>query len=122
MSDATVTSEAEAVDKAAKWAEALLALVHRGPGDNVETAMYRAELKYGVPAQTFWALRYRKPKSMGVAAWHYIKSVYEATCAAQEARIRHDLTILKTLPRTEAREALIAEAESTLRTAASAED
>jgi len=48
MSDATVTSEADAVNKAASWAEALLAKVHHGPGDNIETAMYRAEASFGI--------------------------------------------------------------------------
>ena len=114
MSDVTVTSEADAVDKAAKWASALLARVHRGPGDNIETAMHRAEQKYGVPYSTLWALRFRKPKKMGVAAWGYLKSVYEAECGRQEAIVRHDLTVLKALTRTPDRQALIDEAEATL--------
>lgn len=95
MSDVTVTSEADAVDKAVRWANALLTKVHRGPGDNVETAMHRAEAKWGVPAATFWALRYRRPKEMGVAAWFYLKAVYEAECERQEARLRHELKLTK---------------------------
>ena len=117
MSDVTVTSEADAVNKAAKWAEALLTRVHRGPGDNIDSAMHRAEQKYGIPAQTFWALRYRRPKEMGVAAWAFIKSVYDAECGRQEAIVRHDLTVLKALPRTADRQALIDEAEAALRAA-----
>lgn len=114
MSDVTVTSEADAVDKAVKWANALLARVHRGPGDNIETAMHRAEQTYGVPVQTFWSLRYRPPKEMGVAAWTYLKSVYEAECGRQEARLRHELEITKQLPVTQARLGLIAESEAVL--------
>ena len=119
MSDVTVTTEADAVTKAAKWAEALLAKVHHGPGDNVETAMHRAEQKYGIPAQTFWSLRYRPPKQMGVAAWSFIKSVYEAECGRQEARLRHELELVKALPATPARAALIAETEAALGIASS---
>jgi hypothetical protein len=121
MSDATVTTEADAVSRAAVWAEKLLSRVHHGPGDNVETAMHRAEQKYGVPAQTFWALRYRRPKAMAVAAWLHLKNVYEAECGRQEARLRHELEITKTLPATPARLALIAEAEAALGQAAGSE-
>jgi hypothetical protein len=114
MSDASVTTEEDAVRKAAHWAEALLARVHRGPGDNVETAMHRAEQKYGVPAQTFWSLRYRPPKVMAVAAWLRLKSIYEAECGRQEAKLRHELELVKALPPTPARAALVAAAEAEL--------
>lgn len=114
MSDASVTSEADAVDKAAKWAEALLALVYRGPRDNIDLAIQRAEMMFGIPASTFWSLRYRPPKLMGAWAFYQLKTIYDATCAAQAARANHDLTILKALPRTEARQALIDKAEATL--------
>jgi hypothetical protein len=114
MTDATVTTEADAVQRAAKWADALLAKVHRGPGDNVETAMYRAEQKYGIPAQTFWSLRYRPPKMMGVAAWSFIKSVYEAECTRQEAKLRHELELAKALQGNSTLAAAISEAEAAL--------
>lgn len=114
MSDATFTSEADAVRKAVGWANALLARVHRGPGDNVEAAMHRAEQKFGVPVQTFWSLRYRPPKEMGVVAWTYLKSVYEAECGRQEAKLRHELEITRQLQPTGPRLALIAETEALL--------
>lgn len=116
MSDVTVTSEADAVNKAAKWAEALLARVHHGPGDNIEAAMHRAERKYGIPVQTFWSLRYRPPKEMGVAAWAFIKSVYDAECGRQEARLRHELELAKALQGSATLEAAISEAEAALGT------
>lgn len=85
----------EAVQKAVGWAGALVAKMHRGPGDNVETAMYRAETKWGLPYSLLWALRYRPPKSMTVGPWTYLKSVYEHECARQEAKLRHELAITK---------------------------
>lgn len=106
--------EGKRVDQAAKWAEALVCKVHRGPGDSVEAAMYRAETKFGIPYGTLWALRYRKPKAMLGGAWEYLKHVYYAECGRQEAIVRHDLTILKALPRTADRQALIDEAEAAL--------
>lgn len=111
--------EAKRVDQAAKWAEALVTKVHRGPGDSVEAAMYRAETKYGVPFGTLWALRYRKPKAMWGGAWAYLKHVYEAECGRQEAKLRHELEMVRALPSTAAREALISEAEAALGTAES---
>lgn len=114
MSDDAIRTEADAVDRAAKWAEKLLTRVHRGPGDNVETAMHRAEAMFGIPAATFWALRYRKPKTIAVAAFQHLKNVYEAQVAAQEARLKHELAITRQLPPTPARLALIREVEALL--------
>jgi len=120
MTDATINSEAEAVEKARHWARAILAKVHHGPGDdNLEAAMHRAETTYGIPFSTLWGLRFRPPKTMGVFAWFQIKHVYDAICAAQEARLEHDLTLIRALPRTPAREALIRQMESALGTAPS---
>lgn len=114
MSDVSVVDDADAVEKASNWAEKLLARVHRGPGDSVDAAMHRAEQAYGIPAQTFWALRYRKPKAMAVAAWLRIKEAYDTACASQEARLRHELEISKHLPPTPARLALVREVEALL--------
>jgi len=114
MSDLSVVDEADAVDKAAKWADSLLGRIHQGAGDTIDAAMYRAELAYGIPWQTFWALRYRKPKIMAVAAWLRIKMTYDAMCASQEAKLRHELEIARQLPPTPARLDLIREVEALL--------
>lgn len=114
MSDLTITDEADAVDKAAQWSEKLLARVHYGPGDSIEAAMHRAEAAYGIPRETFWSLRYRRPKAMAVAAWLKIKAAYDSACASQEAKLRHEIEISKLLPATPARQALVAEAEAIL--------
>jgi hypothetical protein len=107
--------EAEAtVDEAAGWADALLQRSYRGPGDTVEAATYRAEQKYGVPAQTFWALRYRRPKGILANIYLTLKAAYEAECGRQEARLRYELEMVRALPRTADREALIAETEAAL--------
>ena len=115
MTDCTVSTEEEGVRKAAQWARSILAAVHQGPGDdNLEDAMHRAETTYGIPFSTFWSLRFRPPKTIGVAAWFRIKHVYDAICAAQEARLEHDLTLIRALPPNPARQALIAQIESEL--------
>lgn len=102
------------VDEAAGWAEALLQRTYRGPGDTIEAASYRAEQKYGVPANTFWALRYRKPKDILASIYKTLQAAYEAECGRQEARLRHELELVKALPSTPARQSLIAETEAAL--------
>lgn len=114
MSDATITNADELVSEATNWSKHLLARVHQGPGDTVEAAMYRAEQKYGVPAQAFWALRYRRPKDILASIYLGLKAAYEAECGRQEARLRHEIEITKMLPATPARLALLAEAEAAL--------
>ena len=109
-----VSNAATTVLEAAQWAEALLQRSYRGPGDTIEAASYRAEQKYGVPAQTFWALRYRKPTGILAHIYLTLKSAYEAECGRQEARLRHELELAKALGGSATMEAAIREAEAAL--------
>ena len=109
VSDATAT-----VESAASWAEALLQRTYRGPGDTIEAASYRAEQKYGVPATTFWALRYRKPSSILAHVYLRLKAAYDAECGRQEARLRHELELAKALSGGATLAAAISEAEAAL--------
>lgn len=109
MFDAQMT-----VNEAAVWADTLLHRAYRGPGDTIEAASYRAEQKYGVPAQTFWALRYRRPNGILAHIYLRLKAAYEAECGRQEAKLRHELELVKALPRNQARQVLIDEAEAAL--------
>jgi hypothetical protein len=90
-----VSNAATTVLEASQWADALLQRTYRGPGDTIEAASYRAEQKYGVPAQTFWALRYRKPNGILAHIYLTLKAAYEAECERQEARLRHELELTK---------------------------
>ena len=109
-----VSNAATTVLEAAQWAEALLQRSYRGPGDTIEAASYRAEQKYGVPAQTFWALRYRKPNGILAHIYLTLKSAYEAECGRQEARLRHELEVAKALKGNPTLAAAISEAEAAL--------
>ena len=102
------------VNEAATWAETLLQRSYRGPGDTIEAATYRAEQKYGVPAQTFWALRYRKPKDILASVYRTLQAAYEAECGRQEARLRHEIEMARALQGGAALEAAISEAEAAL--------
>jgi len=118
MTDATITDADELVTQAKHWSGSLLARVHNGPGDTVEAVMYRAEQKYGVPAQAFWALRYRTPKDIMASVYLRLKAAYEAECGRQEARLRHELELAKALQGGATLEAAISEAEAALGEAA----
>ncbi len=102
------------VDEAAGWANALLSRAFHGPGDTVEAATYRAEQKYGIPAQTFWALRYRKPKGILTHIYKRLEAAYEAECGRQEARLRHELEMARALEGNPSLASAIREAEVAL--------
>lgn len=116
MSDAEAT-----VNDATGWAELLLQRTFRGPGDTIEAASYRAEQKYGVPANTFWALRYRKPSGILAHIYLRLKAAYEAECGRQEARLRHEIELARALQGGASLDAAISEAEAALGSEASAE-
>lgn len=106
------------VDDAARWADALLARTYRGPGDTIEAATHRAEAIYGVPAQTFWALRYRKPKDILASVYLRLKAAYEHEVARQEAKLAHELRLTREmLGDAAATHPVVAQAEAALREA-----
>jgi hypothetical protein len=87
-------SEAYVAD-ARRWAGVLLQREHRGPGDTVEAAMWRAEQKWGIDHCTFWALRYRPPKDIVVGVYMRLKAAYDAACEAQERQAAHAETLAR---------------------------
>jgi hypothetical protein len=112
--NAIETDPAKLVEHAAGWADALWNKVHVGLGDTQEAAMHRAEQRYGISAQTFWALRYRRPKEIGVSIYMRLMLAYNAECERQEAKLAHQLEVTKKLAPTPARLALITETEALL--------
>jgi hypothetical protein len=96
------------------WAEALLAREYRGPGDTIDAAMHRAETRHGIPAETFWALRYRPPKDIVARTYFRLKAAYQAEVSAQEARLRHEIEMTRKVRGDAAAAALLDEAEALL--------
>ena len=88
MSDATVSD-------ARLWASHLVENEHRGPGDTVEGAMYRASQRTGIDFGTFWSLRYRPPKDILTGVYSRLRAAYENETERQRARLEHELTIAK---------------------------
>lgn len=111
MSDASAV-----VDDAARWSGALWNKEYVGIGDTQEAAISRASARHGIDPGVFWSLRYRRPKDLLASVYFKLKAAYENECERQEARLRHELELVKALPRTEARQRLVDETEAALRT------
>lgn len=112
MTDAA--SALSPADEAAGWAETLIRKAHRGPGDTLDAAMHRVSRAYDIDRQTLWRLRYRRPRDVLASVYLKIKAAHDAECARQEAKLRHEIEITRTLAQTPARRALVAEAEAVL--------
>ena len=84
------------VEQAANWAKDLTARESRGPGD-LENAWRRLEARYGVPASTFWALRYRRPKDILTSLYFRLRAAYQEECSRQIRKLEHELAITKAI-------------------------
>lgn len=119
-----VAADANEIDatvvQSAKWADALLGRLYSGRGD-MDVAMHRAEQRYGIPARTFWTLRYRPPREIFASVYLKLKAAYEAEVAAQEARLRHEIEVTRRVRGNAVDAALVDEAEALLGTAKSSQ-
>jgi len=102
------------VHEAQRWATALLEREHRGPGDTLDAAMWRAEQKWGIDHSTFWALRYRPPREIFTSVYMRLRQAYEMECVRQEARLQHELMLAKAAGFHAANSSVVAEAEALL--------
>ena len=102
------------VHEAQRWASALLEREHRGPGDTLDAAMWRAEQKWGIERSTFWSLRYRPPREIFTSVYMRLRQAYEMECVRQEARLQHELMLAKAAGFHAANSTVVAEAEAIL--------
>lgn len=89
-------TQVNTVEQSALWARELTRREARGPGD-IESAWHRLQARYGVPFRTFWALRYRRPKSITADIYLRLCAAYQAECDRQMRKLRHELEITKTV-------------------------
>jgi hypothetical protein len=82
------------VDQSAYWARELTRREQRGPGD-IEAAWVRLQRRYGVPLRTFWALRYRKPKTICADIYLRLRGAYQAECERQMRKLADELEITR---------------------------
>lgn len=109
-----IAADTAPTEQARGWANGLIRASHRGPGDTVEAALHRAARKHGLDPKVLWRLRYRTPRDMLASVYLKVRDAYEAECERQEAKLRHELEITKTLPITADRVRLIREVEAVL--------
>lgn len=64
----------------------------RGPGD-LENAMRRVEMKWGIPFSVSWALRYRKPKTVAADIYARHLQAVETHREIQLNRLQHERSI-----------------------------
>jgi hypothetical protein len=102
------------VHEAQRWASALLEREHRGPGDTLDAAMWRAEQKWGIDHSTFWSLRYRPPREIFTSVYMRLRQAYEMECVRQEARLQHELMLAKAAGFHAANSTAVREAEALL--------
>jgi hypothetical protein len=84
------------VEQSVFWARELTRREARGPGD-IEAAWHRLQHRYGVPFRTFWALRYRRPKTITADIYLRLCAAYQAECDRQMRKLRHELEITRTV-------------------------
>lgn len=91
-----IMSDALHIAEAARWADWLTRRESRGPRDD-ENAWGRLETRYGVPFQTFWSLRYRKPKDMWTSIFLRLAAAYNAEKERQQRLLAAEESIAEQL-------------------------
>jgi len=87
-------TQVNTVEQSALWARELTRREARGPGD-IESAWHRLARRYGVPFRTFWALRYRPPKTICADLYLRLCAAYQAECERQMRKLAHEIEIAK---------------------------
>jgi len=74
-------SAGEYVLRAQGWAKQLEE--EEAKGGTLESARYRLQMKFGIPVQAFWSLRYRPPKQIAADLYHSLQQA----CLMQAERM-----------------------------------
>lgn len=115
MTDATAieTDPDKLVDKAAAWAMALWKRAAM-QGEKQDRAMHTAARWADVPPTTFWNLRYRRPREIGVSIFNRLQAAHHKHVESVEGKLAENLIALRALPSTPDRERLAADLEKFL--------
>lgn len=87
-------SAAAIIDEARTIANDLILRESRGPGD-MPRAMERLERQYGIPASTFFTLRYRNPKRIWADVYLQLRAAHDDFRARQLRQLQHDIDITR---------------------------
>lgn len=81
------------VEDARRWAEFLIKLEFKGPGDTLDAAMARCERKHRVSRSVLWGLRYRPPKDLLVSVYMKLRDAYEGELSKLDRRLAEEIRI-----------------------------
>lgn len=76
-------------EQARSWANDLILGESRGPGD-MPNAMRRLEARYGIPASSFFALRYRPVKEPRVGLYFRLHAAWQDFRGRQLKALQHE--------------------------------
>jgi len=80
---------ADYVDRARGWARTLEE--EQAKGSTLERARHDLEAKYGIPANIFWSLRHRPPKTIAAHLYHGLMAAYQRELERQRRRYGEEL-------------------------------
>jgi len=82
------------VSNATEWANALIRLESKGPGD-YENSGRRLEARYGIAANIFWRLRHGRIKDITCTIYTRLQAAYLAECERQTRILKAQAEIAK---------------------------
>jgi hypothetical protein len=86
-------SAADYVLRAQSWAKQLEE--HEAQGGTLESARYRLQMKFGIPVQAFWSLRYRPPKQIAADLYDRLRHACLVQAERSIERSRLNIEALK---------------------------
>jgi hypothetical protein len=89
----TKMSMAFTIEDAKGMAGYLLAKEHRGPGDTIEAAASRNEVKHGVPANLLLRLRHREINDMLLSNFAVLANAYMAVKTKVDRAYEHEKSL-----------------------------
>jgi hypothetical protein len=78
------------INDAKGMAKTLLSREFRGPGDTIEAAAHRIQMKFGVPASVILRLRHREVKDMLMSNFMALASAYRAASERLDRAFEHE--------------------------------
>jgi len=80
------------VESATEYVRTMVQRESRGPGD-IENAMQRLEVRYGLPFWTLWHLRKGRAKTCDTSLFARIRGAYLDMCQQQVGSLLHEIQI-----------------------------
>lgn len=97
------------VEKATRWAVALVKRAEHLGVDGRDNAIRTAARWANVTPNAIWTLLYRKPREVGASTFLRLKAAHRKHIESVEAKVAENYIALKALPPTPSRDRLVAD-------------